>query len=83
LVAPFDCTGCAVCVESCPDDALVMVDYNDTPHEDLGDWFSYARNLERKRTIANPLDKFTVKGSQFEQPLFEFSGACSGCGETP
>ena len=31
----------------------------------------------------NPLDKFTVKGSQFEQPLFEFSGACAGCGETP
>lgn len=51
--------------------------------DELGEHWDYARNLEKERKIDNPMDKFSVKGSQFEQPLLEFSCACSGCGETP
>jgi len=83
LVSPFDCTGCSVCAESCPDDALKMTNIDTLPTLNLNDQFDYARKLEKQRKIENPLDKYTVKGSQFEQPLMEFSCACAGCGETP
>jgi len=79
-LAPYDCTGCAVCVEMCPDDSLVM-----EPQQKSQDLFNehweYSLNVV---SIKDQLmDKFSVKGSQFQDPLMEFSGACSGCGETP
>merc|ERR1740129_1021755 len=79
-LAPYDCTGCAVCVEMCPDDALVMQSQKFS-QESFNEHWEYSLN---KVTIKDHLmDKNTVKGSQFQQPLLEFSGACSGCGETP
>ena len=78
-LATMDCTGCAVCVESCPDDALKMVDFNEAAPQEVANW-EYALKASIK---SNPTDAFTVKGSQFETPLLEFSGACAGCGETP
>ena len=74
--ATMDCTGCAVCVESCPDDALYMADFNAAAPQEVQNW-EYALQASVK---TNPSDKFTVKGSQFETPLLEFSGACAGCG---
>ena len=78
-LATMDCTGCAVCVESCPDDALYMADFNEAAPQEVSNW-EYALAASVK---TNPADKYTVKGSQFETPLLEFSGACAGCGETP
>lgn len=70
-----DCTGCGLCANVCPgklgNKALTMV-------EKLN-----KEILNPVATIKNPLNKFTIKGSQLENPLFEFSGACAGCGETP
>ncbi len=79
-VSPLDCTGCGNCVEACPakQKALVMQPL-DTQQVEEENWI-YATKLSPKD---NPLNKATLKGSQFEQPLFEFSGACPGCGETP
>ena len=83
-ISPLDCYGCGVCAQVCPgkkgEKALVM-----EPMENLVD----AETPNWNRLIAlphrdNPFDKFaSVKNSQFEQPLLEFSGACAGCGETP
>ena len=78
-VSPYDCTGCEVCVESCPDDALYMAPFNEVAEEKSPFW-DYSIGLPEKGEIG---DKYTVKGSQFEKPLLEFSGACAGCGETP
>jgi homodimeric pyruvate:ferredoxin (flavodoxin) oxidoreductase len=78
-VSPFDCTGCEVCVESCPDDALYMAPFKEVAEKHSPHW-DYAISLPEKTEIG---DKYTVKGSQFLKPLFEFSGACAGCGETP
>lgn len=79
-VSPLDCTGCAACVETCPapKKALVMEDLTNMP-EAAGQW-DYLIKLPRK---PNPMKATVVKGSQFNQPYFEFSGACAGCGETP
>jgi len=78
-VSAMDCTGCATCAAVCPakEKALTMKSLKDNMAE--SDNWDYAISLPGK---PNPLDKKTVKGSQFEQPLFEFSGACAGCGET-
>jgi len=78
-VSPFDCTGCEVCVESCPDDALYMAPFKEVAEAHSPHW-DYAIALPERDDIG---DRYTVKGSQFLKPLFEFSGACSGCGETP
>lgn len=79
-VSAYDCAGCGSCVQVCPakDKALVMKRF-ETQTSQQPNW-DYAMTLSPK---ANPMNKFTVKGSQFEQPLLEFSGACAGCGETP
>jgi len=79
-VGVLDCYGCGNCVEVCPakTKALVMSPLEGQKGEAA--LWNYSLMLSPKD---NPLDKFSVKGSQFEQPLLEFSGACAGCGETP
>merc|ERR1719443_1145543 len=79
-LAPFDCTGCAVCVEMCPDDSLVMKPQKFSQDE-FNDHWEFSMNKVSLKD--NLMDRNSVKGSQFQLPLMEFSGACSGCGETP
>ncbi len=87
-VAPDDCTGCGVCVEVCPatskevakHKAINMVDK--LPHLDT-ERKSYSFFLEIPEMDRTTLKLSTVKGTQLLQPLFEYSGACAGCGETP
>jgi len=79
-VDPLDCTGCTCCIQACPakQPALTMQPLeSQMPQQEM---WEYAQTLSPKK---NPVNKFSVKGSQFEQPLVEFSGACAGCGETP
>jgi pyruvate-ferredoxin/flavodoxin oxidoreductase len=78
-VSPNDCTGCGNCVAICPakEKALVMQPLATQLEQDA--LWNYAINLPPKK---NPFNPFTVKGSQFVQPLLEFSGACAGCLET-
>ena len=80
-VSPLDCTGCGNCAQVCPakEKALVMKPL-DTQVAKTTAWEYAMHTVEPK---PNPMSKNTVKGVQFEQPLFEFSGACAGCGETP
>ena len=79
-ISPLDCIGCGNCAQVCPakEKALIMKPFE----SQLGQapLWDYAMSLSPK---ANPMSKETVKGSQFETPLLEFSGACGGCGETP
>lgn len=79
-VSPEDCTGCTLCVDACPakEKALVMRPYEEQKKEAV-DW-AFAMTLKQKE---NPVKKLSVKSTQFNQPLMEFSGACAGCGETP
>ncbi|MDB1946332.1 pyruvate:ferredoxin (flavodoxin) oxidoreductase [Clostridium tertium] len=79
-ITPLDCTGCGNCAQICPapGKALVMKPM-DTQSDQIEAW-NYA--VEEVTQKINPMSKTTVKGSQFEQPLLEFSGACAGCGET-
>ena len=81
-VSPLDCMGCGVCANVCPakNKALVMVPMEEVEEADAKNWeFSQ----EVKQADTSSIKRSTVKGSQFNQPLFEFSGACAGCGETP
>src|SRR5690606_20518724 len=92
-VSPLDCTGCGVCVDTCPayakDEtgkktdrkAINMAVLDDTLRENEADNWDYFVTLPE--TDPATFNRFTVKGSQFIRPLFEFSGACAGCGETP
>lgn len=79
-ISVLDCTGCQNCVNVCPakEKALSMQILSEESEEAV--LWKYTAGLPQK---ANPFSKWTVKGSQFEKPLFEFSGACAGCGETP
>ena len=79
-VSPLDCTGCGSCANVCPakEKALVMEPVETQLEEDKN--WQYVVSLKAKDL---PSNKYSVKGSQFIQPLFEFSGACAGCGETP
>lgn len=80
-VSPLDCTGCGNCVNICPakENALVMKPLEEQLELQNKNW-DYAQNISIKDNL---LKKDTLKGSQFAQPLMEFSGACAGCGETP
>lgn len=81
-VSVLDCTGCNVCVEVCPskEKSLIMKPlYTQKAEEERWDYI--ANNVTYKDTLVAKDKAF--KNSQFAQPLFEFSGACSGCGETP
>ena len=81
-VSPLDCMGCGVCANVCPakEKALVMVPFEKLVAEETVN-YEYSETLPEVDTSA--VKKTTVKGSQFNKPLFEFSGACAGCGETP
>ncbi|EPY2283072.1 pyruvate:ferredoxin (flavodoxin) oxidoreductase [Clostridium sporogenes] len=79
-ISPYDCTGCGNCADVCPakEKALIMKPFDSQLEQDKN--WEYAMKVSPK---SNPMKKNSVKGSQFEQPLLEFSGACAGCGETP
>ncbi len=87
-VSPEDCTGCDLCVAVCPAEskevagifAINLADKREVEKVENVNWdyFIDLPDYDRKQLVTS-----TVKGSQFLQPLFEFSGACSGCGETP
>jgi pyruvate-ferredoxin/flavodoxin oxidoreductase len=87
-IAPEDCTGCTLCVDACPAKdktnparkALNMADQPALRESEAINWDFFLKLPEVDRTLFNPN---SVKNSQLLQPLFEFSGACSGCGETP
>ncbi len=86
-IAPEDCTGCRLCVEECPGKdrenperkALFMAEQMPLREQESENWdfFLNLPNPDRTKIKTN------IKGSQFMEPLFEFSGACPGCGETP
>ena len=81
-VSPLDCTGCGNCADICPapEKALLMKPFDGQVEEQKDNW-EYAHNeVGYKEDV---MDDMTLKGSQFKQPLLQFSGACAGCGETP
>jgi len=84
-VSPLDCTGCGSCANICPgrkgEKALTMEPIETQLAEQ--DIFAYCVGLPTKDEVSAKFSVKTVKGSQFKQPLLEFSGACAGCGETP
>ncbi|MDO5016113.1 MAG: pyruvate:ferredoxin (flavodoxin) oxidoreductase [Eubacteriales bacterium] len=78
--SPLDCTGCGSCANICPVKALDMKPLDDNHDDQLANYNYINEKVSKKE---NPMSTATVKGSQFEEPLFCFSGACAGCGETP
>ncbi|MHB1128174.1 MAG: pyruvate:ferredoxin (flavodoxin) oxidoreductase [Bacillota bacterium] len=78
-VSPLDCTGCENCVHTCPNGVLALKPMEDMVEKEQADW-DFALTVSSKAHLAN---LGTTRGSQFAQPLLEFSGACAGCGETP
>ena len=81
----YDCSGCGSCVNVCPgkkgNKALTMANFE--ANAGIQVYFDYAKELPAKLDVLEKFKPNTVKGSQFRQPLLEFSGACAGCGETP
>ena len=84
-VSTLDCTGCGACANVCPgkkgEKALTMKPIDSQRSKQA--IFDYALTVDEKPEVAEKFKFSTVKGSQFKQPLLEFSGACAGCGETP
>ena len=84
-VSAYDCTGCGSCANVCPgkkgEKALVMGNMEENAGCQEG--FDFGREIPVKPEVVAKFKENTVKGSQFKQPLLEFSGACAGCGETP
>jgi len=81
-VSTMDCLGCGNCAQVCPVKALDMKPLDDELKAQQV-FFDYGVDAKKVAPKKNPMKKTTVLGSQFEQPLLEFSGACAGCGETP
>ena len=85
VVSAYDCTGCGSCANVCPGKkgakALTMENFEANAGTQAA--FDYAVELPAKADVVEKFKENTVKGSQFKQPLLEFSGACAGCGETP
>ena len=84
-ISALDCTGCGSCANVCPgkkgEKALTMQSL--AKNLDAQKGFDYGQTLPLKQDVIDKFKETTVKGSQFKQPLLEFSGACAGCGETP
>ena len=84
-VSVLDCTGCGSCTQVCPgnkkSETLVMKPIETQMAEQ--DIFAYGLKVKEKTDVFDKFKEASVKGSQFKQPLLEFSGACAGCGETP
>ena len=84
-VSAYDCTGCGSCVNVCPgkkgEKALELRSMEENCGRQV--YFDYGREIPVKPEVVAKFKETTVKGSQFKQPLLEFSGACAGCGETP
>ncbi len=84
-VSVLDCTGCGSCTNVCPGnnkaETLTLKPLETQMSEQ--DVFAYGLTISEKPEVAAKFKETTVKGSQFKQPLLEFSGACAGCGETP
>lgn len=81
-VSPLDCTGCGNCADVCPapKKALLMKPFEEEVEKEKDNWEYAHEEIGYKEDVMDPM---TIKGSQFKQPLLEFSGACAGCGETP
>ncbi|MBR2842933.1 MAG: pyruvate:ferredoxin (flavodoxin) oxidoreductase, partial [Lachnospiraceae bacterium] len=84
-ISVLDCIGCGSCTNVCPGnnkaDTLKLQPLESQMNEQ--DVFAYGLTIDEKPEVAEKFKPFSVKGSQFRQPLLEFSGACAGCGETP
>ena len=85
VVSALDCTGCGSCANVCPGKkgAKALAMENMEANAGCQAAFDYAVELPAKADVIEKFKENTVKGSQFKQPLLEFSGACAGCGETP
>jgi len=75
-----DCTGCGNCVDACPTNALELIPINESLENGEKENYEFFDKLEH---ISDGAVTNTIKATQFKKPLFEFSGACAGCGETP
>ena len=78
-VSPYDCTGCGVCADVCPVDALEMTSFAEMAEKEADNWDYAVNEISIKDDLMDPVN---IKGSQFQEPLLEFHGACAGCGET-
>lgn len=80
-ISPLDCTGCGSCASVCPskEKSLVMTPFEERVEIEVPRY----EFLHKQPIVDDLMDKYNLKGSQFQQPLVEFSGACAGCGETP
>ncbi len=84
-ISALDCTGCGSCANVCPGmkgaKALTMENFEANAGQQK--YFDFGQTVAKKPEVVEKFKENTVKGSQFKQPLLEFSGACAGCGETP